>query len=629
MRLTSLELYGFKSFNQRTEILFPKKITGIVGPNGSGKSNIADAVRWVLGEQNPRLLRGGKMEDVIFNGTQTKKAMNFCEVSLLFDNSDKSLHPDYNEIMVTRRVYRSGESEYEINKTPCRLKDIVQMFSDTGIGKEGYSIIGQGRIDEILSRNTEDRRAVFEEAAGISYYKIQKREAESRLKRAEENLQRINDIANEQQNLLEPLKLQAEAAKSFLTLSNGLKEISAAIFLFEYDRLSSRKSTLNNNFEDIKKELSDYEYSLNELNISTESLQQLSLELEESCSQAAEETILAEREYSRLKEQYTSLSAKTESLESNMLHYKSELERISDNEAKLNEEISKGSSGKEEAKNLLDSASEELRITEEKYNNILAEVESLYSKSETLKTKLLDAINASSITESGRSRQKAIKEQMQLRCDELKELQSKAKVANLDVYNNYKNIENSLNEEKDRLTKLKENSDEINSALETVIFNIREKRSAAQECSEYLSSIISKHKTMTDMAYDFEGYAYAVKHALTSARSKGLSGVYGTVANIIKVPKEYETAIDMVLGGSLQHIVTDNEDDAKILINELRSKQAGRATFLPISSVKSFNISTADKKFLNHEGCIGVASELLSFNEKYKGVIENLLGKTL
>ncbi len=629
MRLTSLELFGFKSFNQKTEILFPKRITGIVGPNGSGKSNIADAVRWVLGEQNPRLLRGGKMEDVIFNGTQKKKPMNYCEVSLLFDNNDKTLHPDYKEIMVTRRVYRSGDSEYEINKTPCRLKDIVEMFSDTGIGKEGYSIISQGRIDEILSRNTEDRRAVFEEAAGISYYKIQKREAENRLRRAEENLQRINDIADEQQNLLEPLRLQAEAAKSYLALSSSLKEISASIFLFEYDRLSSRKNTLNNNYKDVSDELENYEISLNELKNSTENLQELSSSLEEECSNAAENTILAEREYSKLKEDYTSLNTKAESLGANLVHYKAELSRIAENEAKLNDEISKGSSGKEEAKKLLDSVSHELKKTEDKYNKLLVEVNSLSTKSEELKTKLMDTINASSITESGRSRQKAIKEQMQIRCKELKELQLKTKTANEDIYNNYKNTENSLNEEKTRLIKLKENSDKINNDLETVIFNIREKRSAAQECSEHLSSITSKHKTMTDMAYDFEGYAYAVKHALTIARNKDLSGVYGTVANIIQVPKEYETAIDMVLGGSLQNIVTENEDDAKLLINELRTRQAGRATFLPISSVKSFNINSADRKYLNNKGCIGIASDLLKYDNKYKGIIENLLGKTL
>ena len=241
MRLTKLEIYGFKSFAKRTEIVFPQNVTGIVGPNGSGKSNISDAVRWVLGEQSAKMLRGNSMADVIFNGTESKKPMNYCEVTLVFDNGDHQLPVAFEEVCITRRVYRSGDSEYLMNGGSCRLKDIVDLFRDTGVGKEGYSIIGQGRIDEILSQRGEDRRAVFEEAAGISRYRTRKEEAEARLKRAEENLVRVLDVLEELETHLTPLKRQAETAREYLSLSDTLRELDIRLFLARYDRLHAKE----------------------------------------------------------------------------------------------------------------------------------------------------------------------------------------------------------------------------------------------------------------------------------------------------------------------------------------------------------------------------------------------------
>ena len=240
MRLTKLEIYGFKSFARRTEIVFPQNVTGIVGPNGSGKSNISDAVRWVLGEQSAKNLRGNSMSDVIFNGPEQKKSMNYCEVTLVFDNEARQLHVEYNEVSITRRVYRSGDSEYLLNGSNCRLKDIVDLFRDTGVGKEGYSIIGQGRIDEILSQRSEDRRTVFEAAAGISRYRARKEEAEGRMKRADENLLRVLDVLDELETHLKPLKKQAETARQYLTLSESLKELDIRLFLHRYDKLKEK-----------------------------------------------------------------------------------------------------------------------------------------------------------------------------------------------------------------------------------------------------------------------------------------------------------------------------------------------------------------------------------------------------
>ncbi len=242
MRLTKLEIYGFKSFAKRTEIVFPQNVTGIVGPNGSGKSNISDAVRWVLGEQSAKTLRGNSMADVIFNGTEKRKPMNYCEVTLVFDNSDHQLPVEYQEVSITRRVYRSGDSEYQMNGSACRLKDIVELFRDTGVGKEGYSIIGQGRIDEILSQRGEDRRIVFEEAAGINRFRTRKEEAEHRLKHADENLVRVLDVLDELETHLTPLKRQAEVAREYLALSESLKELDIRLFVYRYDRLHQKEA---------------------------------------------------------------------------------------------------------------------------------------------------------------------------------------------------------------------------------------------------------------------------------------------------------------------------------------------------------------------------------------------------
>ncbi|MBO5501046.1 MAG: AAA family ATPase, partial [Clostridia bacterium] len=262
MRLTKLEIYGFKSFAKRTEIIFPQNVTGIVGPNGSGKSNISDAVRWVLGEQSAKTLRGNSMQDVIFNGTEKRKPMNYCEVTLVFDNSDHQLPVDYQEVSITRRVYRSGDSEYQMNGSACRLKDIVELFRDTGVGKEGYSIIGQGRIDEILSQRGEDRRIVFEEAAGINRFRTRKEEAEHRLKHADENLVRVLDVLDELETHLVPLKKQAEVAREYLALSESLKELDIRLFIYRYDKLHQKESEAEQALMKIKDSLREAEMHL-------------------------------------------------------------------------------------------------------------------------------------------------------------------------------------------------------------------------------------------------------------------------------------------------------------------------------------------------------------------------------
>lgn len=629
MRLTKLEIQGFKSFCNKTEIVFPKNITGIVGPNGSGKSNIADAVRWVLGEQNPRLLRGGKMEDIIFNGTQKRKAVNFCEVSLVFDNEDKVLHPDYSEIMVTRRVFRNGESEYEINKTPCRLKDIIEMFSDTGIGKEGYSIIGQGKIDEILSRKTEDRRAVFEEAAGISYYKLKKHEAELRLSRTEENLLRIDDIADEQERLLGPLKAQAENAKKYLQLSEALKKISCALFLIDYDSLSAKSQATQSNMDEVKNKILEFELDLEALadNITKE---QLSLEeLEDACSLAAEQAILAERELASLREKRIDSSTRLENNKNNLIRLEVEKKELTEKEQKLRNSMNSENIAKQESEQKLAELSRNLGKLEVEFDKESQIQETLTIEIEDKKTGIIESMNALSKTESSKSRMLAIKEQYQANIVGLEEKFSKLQQANQSFAAELLEKQAAYDKESARLEALKNTSSAINRELEEKILELRDLQKQSQDISQRLNSNSTRYKTMQDMAEQYDGYAPAVKTAMVSAKNKGLQGVYGTVASILSVPQRYETAIDMLLGGALQNIITEDEKQAQILIEDLRMNKAGRATFLPMSSVQGQNLYPNEKQYLDKKGCLGIASELVHYDSKFRGIVENLLGRSL
>lgn len=629
MRLSKLEINGFKSFCNKTEILFPKNITGIVGPNGSGKSNIADAVRWVLGEQNPRLLRGGKMEDIIFNGTQKRKAVNFCEVSLLFDNEDKILHPDYSEIMVTRRVFRNGESEYEINKTPCRLKDIIEMFSDTGIGKEGYSIIGQGKIDEILSRKTEDRRAVFEEAAGISYYKLKKHEAELRLSRTEENLLRINDIADEQERLLEPLRIQAENAKRFLSLSESLKKVSCALFLLDYDSLTAKEQTTKSNIDEVNNKVVEFEVDLERLAESLSKEQSLSEELEETCALSAEQTILAQRALSALRERLVDTKTRLENADTNLARFQQDIQELKTKEETLQSSIDAEGTAKKEAEQRLADITKNLRAMEVDFDKETEAQEILSIEIEEKKAKIIESMNALSKTESGKSRLLAIKEQMHTRIAEFQNSKTKLAEANKSFAEQLSEKQAAYDKENQTLQSLKQETAAISRDLEEQILRIREQQKISFDLTQEFNSSSARYKTMQDMAEEYEGYSPAVKNAMASAKKKQLKGVYGTVASVLRVPQKYETAIDMLLGGALQNIITEDETDAKILIEELRINKAGRATFLPICSVHSMTLNGGEKQYLRSKGCLGVASELVQYDARFQGVIENLLGRTL
>lgn len=360
MRLTKLEIYGFKSFAKRTEILFPQNVTGIVGPNGSGKSNIGDAVRWVLGEQSAKMLRGNSMQDVIFNGTAQRKALNYCEVTLVFDNSDHKLQVSFEEVSITRRVYRSGESEYLMNGAACRLRDIVDLFRDTGVGKEGYSIIGQGRIDEILSQRSEDRRAVFEEAAGISRYRSRKEEAENRLKKADANLVRVYDVLEELQSHLGPLEKQAKVAKEYLALSESLKELDVRLYLLRYDRLSERENAAEQALLQLSDVVRETEKALEEAAATREKLEGEQAVLQDALA-AAHDVLLARNEVLfNAKEALTEIRNRLQNHEETASRFDAEGESLQSRLKLIDATLNQNDGGLSESKQYVDDARQDV-----------------------------------------------------------------------------------------------------------------------------------------------------------------------------------------------------------------------------------------------------------------------------
>ena len=626
MKLKKLELYGFKSFMDRTEIIFNQGITGIVGPNGSGKSNIGDAVRWVLGEQSPRILRGAKMEDVIFGGTQKRKRASYCEVSLTFDNSDGTLKSAFSEVCVTRRVYRSGDSEYQLNKTSCRLRDIQELFRDTGIGREGYSLIGQGRIDEILSQKSEDRRQVFEEAAGIMTYRVRKEEAERKLQRTGENLTRIQDILHEIESRLDTLQRESEVAKKYQELYERLKALEANIFLLRYDKNIKRTESLRQTIEELKDLLLGEEAKLNDYNTQREAIDRELEALEASLSQCRlnhsqqlEETHQAEIERERVFNKIAGLKNASEDEQRQLEELRDELKTLTSSpadgpdEAALRENVEKIRQESESAQTVL--------------QNLMALEQAAERTLDRHKAEILSAVNRQSDIRDRQTRQTTIRAQMMDRAAELE-----ASIEELErqkqILTEQKQQDEAAQEEaKAALDQSREAVSELQNKLLLYAGKTQNLNAEVQSENLHLQSDKSRLKLLEEMSREMTGYQQAVKKALEYAGKD--PRVHGVLARLINVPKDLETAIDMVLGGALQNIVTENEETAKNMIDYLRSNRLGRATFLPISSVRSRVLSAEERKVLSMPGCLGVASELITYDERYRGIIENLLGRTI
>ena len=631
MQLTKVEISGFKSFAKRTELLFEKGITGILGPNGCGKSNIVDAFRFVLGEQSSRAMRGKKIEDFIFCGTEKRRPLSYCEVILTFDNSDGGLPSPFSEVSVARRAYRSGESEYLLNKNPCRLKDILELFRDTGIGREGYSIIGQGRVSEILSDRSSERRAVFEEAAGIAKYRARKEEAERKLTAAEKNLVRLNDILTELETRLEPLRQQSETASKYFALREELRDIDINLFIHQYDRSSEKIKSLNETAQQLEESIC--EQTASEASYAS------------GCSEAENEERKLSAVISGLSQELVSLSSSVESVSGNekLLNerinaLKQETERR--NGQKKQFELSEASNSKEiiEIETFLKDASDKSKTLTAGLEKITVSISRLEKDIEAKEEQIdaqqqlmMDEMNRISDAKIRISRLEAMRTSLTERAEALakEKLAYSAEAEKLACEFNETNeaLSSVRSEKAETDSKRREAIKNVNSVNNELVLSMRQARQREDE----LNSIRSRVKVLSEMKRAHEGYYASVRRLLNDAeRNTALrKRIHGVVAELISVPKEYEAAIEMSLGSALQNIIVSDEQDAKAVINYLREHDYGRATLLPVSSMRPRLLNAEESRMLRIDGCIGVASELISFSPEYRGVIENLLGRTV
>ncbi len=626
MYLKSIELQGFKSFASKIVFEFHNGVTAIVGPNGSGKSNVADAVRWVLGEQKVRQLRGSTMQDVIFSGTETRKPLGFAYVAITLDNSDHTLALDYDEVTVSRRLYRSGESEYMINGSNVRLRDINELFYDTGIGKEGYSIIGQGQIDQILSDRPEERRELFDEAAGIVKFKRRKATTEKKLDDEEQNITRVNDILGELEKQVGPLKAQAETAKEYLRLKEELKRYEVDLFLHDAE---SYEKDLKSNDERISAVTGDMDESSKEAERLKEEFENASLEIRElddkiTKSRNAENEALMNA--GNLEGRINVLKEQIRTEEMNAEHI---LNRIDAIDKELSErELSRAQY--EEEKNGLrasvDVMDQKLKAAQEANDQASSKAESLENSIEEAKSALIDSLNQKASLSVERQRFDTMLEQIDVRRAEIAQRLLKIKADE----EAYKEQKESKEAELERITsdiddlngRVKTLTDE-SSALSSDISELTGK--LADKVREY-NSTSARYESLRNLIERYDGYGNSIKRVME--RREDVPGILGVVADLIEVPKEYEVAIETALGGTIQNIVTDTEETAKTLIEYLKKNKYGRATFLPLSGLNARG-GLPDEDVLTERGVIGVAASLVRYKKEYQVLVDYLLGRVI
>lgn len=629
MRLKKLYIHGFKSFADRVEMTFEHGVTGVVGPNGCGKSNISDAVRWVLGEQSARQLRGSRMEDVIFNGTEKRRRMAYCEVTLTFDNEDHSLPSDYTEVAVTRRVFRTGESEYLLNGAACRLKDVVDLFRDTGIGRDGYSIVGQGRVGEILSQKSEDRRQVFEEAAGIVKYKARKSEAEKRLDNTEQNLSRIADIISELESRLEPLRLQSEDARKYLAMREEQKGLDLNVFLIRSERYQEKIAELRLTAENMRETLAQNEREQQALNERRESVQNQLSEREEKAAELRESLQALIQEVEAQEGQANVLRERLAASRREQARVEDEKRAAEEGETGMRRRIEtleseiaregEGVAAREERQTALDRALEEAE----------AAAARLETEAEDAKERVIRFMNDMGDVKSEQARLTALGEAIDRQLTSLfAGAEEDSRVA-ADLTRAVEDAEGVWDEENDRLKALNEAAREISERTRRAGEEYERLTAESQKLLSIKQELGSRLKLLTEMQRDYEGYNLSVKQVLMEAERRGGAGVHGVVASILHAPQKLERALDMVLGGTLQNVVVDRDEDAKAMIEYLKRNRYGRATFLPISSIRGRTLDMGERRVLSMPGCVGLASEMVTYDPIYRGIVENLLGRTV
>ena len=627
MILKSIIMQGFKSCPDKTVLQFNKGITGVVGPNGSGKSNISDAVRWVLGEQSTKSLRGSKMEDVIFSGTKLRKATGFAEVTLCLDNTDRTLGNDNDEVNITRRFYRSGDSEYKINGESVRLRDINELFMDTGLGRDGYSMVSQGKIAELISSKSGERREMFEEAAGISHFRYKRHDALKRLSQAEENLVRLRDILSELESRVGPLKTQSEKAQKFLVLAEERKNLEIGIWLHNIEKTQEklkeqdRKIDISTvQYKDAQKQLEEIEQKMNDI---VEKTHEINVKIEEVRSST-----------SHFEEQASELEAQAKVYENSILHNTESIERLekdkllaSTDDADLDAQIAGADEQKAKAQASLDDANKKLQSQ-------IAEIEKLQVENNEFATVAAELAKEISLLTVSLADNRVISETANSQIEEIK-----TRIATIDeLLGNRKEtvlaLEEQKNNAKKELDDCVEKINEYKNAVDGYRMKVETRTAKSEKVKEEISALDSeidrkneRIRILDDLEKNMEGYQGSVRSVMKESKRGALNGIHGPLSQLITVKDKYSVAVETALGVAIQNIVVDNETDAKRAIAFLKDSRGGRATFLPLTAIKSRSL---DEKDLDDAyGFVSIASDLVGADKKYRDIIENLLGKTV
>lgn len=626
MYLKSIEMQGFKSFANKIVLDFHQGITGIVGPNGSGKSNVADAVRWVLGEQSAKQLRSENMQDVIFSGTETRHPLSYAYVAITMDNSDHVLPVEYEEVTVARRVYRSGESEYLINGAPCRLRDVHELFYDTGIGKEGYSIIGQGQIEKILSGKPEDRRELFDEAVGIVKYKKRKAASEKKLESEEANLVRINDILSELEGRVGPLKEQSDTAKEYLSCRERMKKLDINLYLLETERIEKETAEVAENEKTTGQDLSDSKAELESIRKEYEKIEETIREMDERTEEIHKEETESRDEENRLKNQAALLEEQIRSAESSE-------QGLSDRRKSMQEALQKKEKEREEKQAEYEKQKEEYEkarsITEEKeqaHHDLTSSIDDLNQRIDENHEKIVSLLNQKAEVKGEIQKYQAIRDQTNIRRTEIiqrvlsqKTNEEKAENALKEAQETYLARDEDCRSSDEEKKKLSDEADQIS-------WKMDESTASYQKITRDIHVLSSKRDALQSVMERYDGYQNSIRRVME--QKKNIPGIIGVVSDLIQVDKKVETAIETALGGNIQNVVTEDESAAKAMIRFLKENRAGRATFLPLTSVHPKKDQGLDR-FKNEPGVIGIASELVRTEDRYRDIMEYLLGRIL
>ena len=625
MYLKSLEIQGFKSFPDKIELKFNKGITAVVGPNGSGKSNIGDAMRWVMGEQSSKALRGENMAGIIFHGTQTRPKAPFAQVTITLDNEDRSLDMESDLVSVSRKLYRNGDSEYMINGNGVRLKDIVELFMDTGLGRDGYSIIGQGRIADIVNGKSNERREIFEEAAGISKFRFKKEEAERKLAAAEDNISRLNDILGELERQIAPLKSQSEKAKQFQILAEEKKKLEVSVWVYKLEKYMSDLKGFDEKLDAINSQYADL----------SEELQSVEREIDRNFEKSAEKAA----EVDRLKDKIHITELENSQAFSNIAVLENDISHIEENILQIRDQIEKSQNSKYFLETELEKSRQDLENLNLKKQNSLQAVSdkenefnkliSLSEESDKSVNEANNAINAvylkkSEITfrlESGKNNLSDVQEQLSQAVDYKSELEQNCRLSAKEL----KDLRNAS-------SKAEEKKEEFQNKLNGFSKLFESKSAKLKACVEEfgkndieLREAVQKIKLLQDLENSMEGFAYSVKHIMKASKQGRISGICGSVAQLISVKSKYSVAVETALGGSLQNIIVDNEDCAKRCMRLLKENNAGRATFLPVTSVKGTRLE--NKSLESENGFVAMGCDIVGCDEKFKGIVNSLLGR--